>query len=488
VNRIAGYATYIPRLRLTRAAAREAWPQMTMPGQARSVPSLDEDALTMAAQAALDALDAASIAGGELAGVFLATTSSPYVVKSGAAIMADYVGAPDDASVTDFGAGSHAGLVALLSALRDDGLAQRGPILVVGSDVLYGAVNDPSDLGFGAAAAAFVVGRDGFAALDQFVYRYSSYSSTWQPVGDVHLRRYDDDRFERTAGYGAQMKAGLRAFAGGLDVAPARYAVSASASARADSYGVPADRVMGLDTVAEIGDSGCANALVAFAEALGASEPGEAIVVQAYGSGAGTVSASIAVESEWRAPARFAPERLDISYVQYAKHRGVLPLGALPSFGAPYAASPGWERGKHASVGLHAGRCRACGSLNFPPRAYCLDCRGQEFDDVTLPRRATVLTFNLQYVVGIAPEEAPLPICTALVDGEPAGRYGGKVAALVTDADVSKISIGTPLELVPRRGDVEEGLVKYGWKFRPRVGPVLGNGTLVAAAVEEVAG
>ena len=111
---------------------------------------------------------------------------------------------------------------------------------------------------------------------------------------------------------------------------------------------------------------------------------------------------------------------------------------------------------------------KACGSLNFPPRAYCLDCRGQEFDEVALPRNASVLTFNLQYVVGIAPEEAPLPICTALVDGEEPGRYGGKVAALVTDADATQISIGTPVELVPRRGDVEEGLIKYGWKFRPR--------------------
>jgi hydroxymethylglutaryl-CoA synthase len=79
-----------------------------------------------------------------------------------------------------------------------------------------------------------------------------------------------------------------------------------------------------------------------------------------------------------------------------------------------------------------------------------------------------VVTFNLQHVVGIAPEEAPVAICTALVDGEPPDRYGGKLAALVTDADVSQISIGTPVELVPRRGDVEEGLVKYGWKFRLR--------------------
>jgi hydroxymethylglutaryl-CoA synthase len=472
VNRIAAYATYVPRPALTREAAREAWPQMAMPGSSRTVPSLDEDSLTMAAQAGLDALEAGEIPGERLSAVFLATSTSPYMVKSGAAIVADYVNAPSHANVTDFGAGSHGGLVALLSALRDGPLAERGPILVLATDAIFGPANDPSDLGFGAAAAAFVVAADGFAALGAFDYGYSSYSYSWRPSGDSELHRYDDERFERTAGYGPQMKASLKRFADQLAREPDRYALSLVPGTRADTLGVPAEKLVGAELVAAVGDSGCANALLSLAVALREASAGETIAVQAYSSGAGTASALIAMEREWRAPQPPPHERVELSYLQYAKHRGLLPLTKLPSFGAPYGASPGWERSKHASVGLHAGRCRACGSLNFPPRAYCLDCRGQEFEAVPLPRRASVLTFNLQYVVGIAPEEAPLPICTALVDGEPPGRYGGKVAALVTDANVNEIEIGTPVELVPRRGDVEEGLVKYGWKFRPRVGAV----------------
>ena len=165
MNQIAGYATYVPRLVLTRDAARQAWPRLSMGPNARTVPSLDEDSLTMAAHASLDALEAAGLAGEQLAGVFLATSSSPYVVKSGAAVVADYVNAPPSASVVDFGSGSHAGLAALLSALRDDELAERGPILVVGADAVFGPANDPSDLGFGAAAGAFLVAREGFATL-----------------------------------------------------------------------------------------------------------------------------------------------------------------------------------------------------------------------------------------------------------------------------------------------------------------------------------
>jgi hydroxymethylglutaryl-CoA synthase len=473
VNRIAAHATYTPRLRLTRDAAREAWPQLSMPGRARAVPSLDEDALTMAAHAGLDVLDAAGVSGEQLAGVFLATTSSPYVVKSGAAVVADYVNAARGSAVVDFGSGAHAGLTALLAALRDDELAERGPVLVIGADAVFGPANDSSDLGFGAAAAAFLVAREGFASLATFDYGYSSYSNVWQTTADDHVQRYDDDRFERTAGFAPQMAEGLHRFVDGLDAAPDWYALSLPATGK-PANGVPADRVVGADVVQQVGDSGCANALLSLAEALRRAEPGQTIVAQAYGSGAGTVSALIAVESAWTARIAPPPERFELTYLQYAKHRGLIPLTTLPSFGAPYAASPGWERSKHASVGLHAARCRGCGSLNFPPRSYCLDCRGEEFEHVALPRKASVLTFNLQYVVGIGPEEAPLPICTALVDGEQPGRYGGKVAALVTDADPSQISIGTPVELIPRRGDVEDGLVKYGWKFRPRVEAVTG--------------
>ena len=84
-----------------------------------------------------------------------------------------------------------------------------------------------------------------------------------------------------------------------------------------------------------------------------------------------------------------------------------------------------------------------------------------------LPRRGRVVTYNLQHILPIGPEEAPLPVCTVLLDGEEADRYGGKVAALLADADLDSVEVGMEVELVPRRGDNDNGLVKYGWKFRP---------------------
>jgi hydroxymethylglutaryl-CoA synthase len=472
VNRIAAGAGYVPRYVLTRAAAQEAWPRVPMPIRSRAVPALDEDPITMAVQAAERALDRAGIGGGDLSAIFLATSSSPYVVKSGAAIVADYLGARDSVCLVDSGAGSHAGLQALLAALRDESLARRGPILVIGADALFGEPGDPGDFVLGAGAAALVVAPEGFAALEAYDQHYSSFSNVWQVAGERHLSRYDDDRFDRAAGYPAQMAAGLRGFVAGLEGSPDWYALQLSGGGDGGLSkldGAHADQLVGGDLAAAAGDAGCANCLLNLVVALDRAAPGEVVVVQAYGAGAGTVTAALRAESAAPPGAGALPadDPVELSYVQYAKHRGLLPMPGVPAFGAPFAASPQQERTKAQTIGLRAGRCVACRSLNFPQRAYCLDCRGQEFETTPLPRRAAVATFNLQYVVGIGPEQAPLPICTAVLDGEPADRYGGKIAALICDAEPEQVRIGMPVALVARRGDAEQGMVQYGWKLRP---------------------
>src|SRR5207247_45916 len=104
---------------------------------------------------------------------------------------------------------------------------------VVAADASFGAANDSSDLGLGAGAVAFVVAKDGFASLADFAFSYSSYANLWQAVGDTALRRYDDDRFDRFAGYGAQMPALLKEFVARAEVEPDWYALQLAGTADA---------------------------------------------------------------------------------------------------------------------------------------------------------------------------------------------------------------------------------------------------------------
>lgn len=444
-----------------------------MPTPSVSVAGLDEDVITMGATAAITALDQAHIAGQDVACVIVATSSSPYVVKSAAAVVADYIGAGESTTVIDVGSGPQAGMLALLTALQ--GTSNDGPTVVVAADACSGLPSDLADVTFGAGATAFVVGSAAVARLIRRASRYSSTSNVWQASGQRFMQRYDDDRFERTVGHAAQLRdAVARLVADGPT--PDWYALTLSGATEPTTLlprpvdGSSSGRIAGRDEFQRTGDTGCANALTNLRLALDAAAPGETIAAVGYGAGAGTVAALFektgpAVASDETRPVDAPP--VELSYVQFAKHRGHLALPSMPSAGAPFAASPAWERGKHFSVGLRGLRCRDCRSLNFPERHYCLDCRGQRFDDVPLPRTGTIVTFNLQHIVPIGPEEAPLAVCTVLLDGEPPDRYGGKVAALLTDGDLERVQVGMAVELVPRRGDVDDGLVKYGWKFRP---------------------
>src|SRR5439155_2854234 len=141
----------------------------------------------------------------------------------------------------------------------------------------------------------------------------------------------------RTAGYMPQMSESLRRFVGALDAEPDWYALALPANGKAPAD-APGARLVGADLVQEVGDSGCANVLLNLALALAKAEPGQRIVAQAYGSGAGTVSALIEVAANWDGAAPARNGRVELDYVGYAKHRGLIPLTKLPSFGAPYAA------------------------------------------------------------------------------------------------------------------------------------------------------
>ena len=83
-----------------------------------------------------------------------------------------------------------------------------------------------------------------------------------------------------------------------------------------------------------------------------------------------------------------------------------------------------------------------------------------------LPRRGRVVTYNVQHIVPVSPEEAPVALCVAQMDGTRSDMsYGGKVAAMVVRESTHDLSIGATVRLVFRRCGEELGLVNYGYKF-----------------------
>ena len=206
---ITAYGAYVPRLRIDRAIIAEAhrWGVPSLRGQAkgsRAFPSWDEDAITMAVEAARDALGADGAE--DLLALRLASTTLPYADMQNAAVVVGAIGAPRAIETSDASGSQRAGTSALLQALRSS-----TPSLVVASDAPPAKPASTQELSFGAGAAAIRIGND------RVIARLLGSSSVSQVFVD-HFRPNDgssdyawEERWIRDEGYGRIVPVAVKA-------------------------------------------------------------------------------------------------------------------------------------------------------------------------------------------------------------------------------------------------------------------------------------
>ena len=111
--------------------------------------------------------------------------------------------------------------------------------------------------------------------------------------------------------------------------------------------------------------------------------------------------------------------------------------------------------------------CPKCSGKIFPPRDVCPYCADQETQPTfQFSGRGEVFSHT---TVHNAPEgyQEQAPYTVALVKLE----EGPLVTAQLTDVNNDEVQIGMPVEMVTRkiRTQGDEGLVIYGYKFRPQL-------------------
>lgn len=116
--------------------------------------------------------------------------------------------------------------------------------------------------------------------------------------------------------------------------------------------------------------------------------------------------------------------------------------------------------------------CNNCGVKLFPPRDVCLECEAPAQELYTFTGLGEVYSYTTIYDAP-AGFEHNAPYTVALVKLE----EGPLVTAQLTDIDVNEIQIGMPVEMVTRklRTDGPEGMIVYGYKFRPAVPVMVAN-------------
>ncbi|MFN8543700.1 MAG: OB-fold domain-containing protein [Candidatus Binatia bacterium] len=458
-------APYLPRHRLDRAQLGQAWG-----GRAaglRTCAGIDEDALTLACDAALACVGDAAPAG--IDALYLATTSAPYREKQIASMVATALDLPRTVAVADFGGSVRAGTTALRAALDGVRAGSLTGALVVAADVRLAEPGSDVEALLGDGACAALVGCDGViaelvssaAVSEEFTYVFRTDEQRYVQVSDM--------RFGSTYGYARDVAEAVATALRKAEIPPAnvaRLALGApdarAAAEAAKKIGVDA-KVLVAPLVAEAGVLGTPDPLVLLSQALETVRPGDFVVVAAYGEGA---DALVFRATEHLPAARPRPlaealaSGIPLSYPVYLRNRGVLPFEApTPGPGEQYTTMLEW-RELRQDVRFYGSRCEACGLVQYPQARVCTGCRAQErMTEHKLAKRGTVFTYTIDT---IAPTlEHPVGMVIVDLDG------GGRVYVQTTDAADGEIAVGTPVVLTYRRIGEGLGNRNYYWKARP---------------------
>jgi 3-hydroxy-3-methylglutaryl CoA synthase len=148
---ICSYGGYVPRYRLNRGLIYKAMGWMNPANIAnargeRSVANFDEDAITMAVAAGIDALR--GFDRDEVGGLYFASTTMPYKERLNAGIVTAALGLNDHIRAADFSGGIKCGTTALLAALEGVESGRTNNIVVTAADSRLGKPASPQELIF----------------------------------------------------------------------------------------------------------------------------------------------------------------------------------------------------------------------------------------------------------------------------------------------------------------------------------------------------
>ena len=458
---ITRYGSYVPVHRLERRLIEQAWGAKQAKGEI-AVANYDEDALTMAIDAAMACLGDPPA---PVAGAYFASTSAPYAEKQMASVLATACDLPRAIFTADFAGSARSGVSALLAALRA-AQAGAGQVLVAAADVRLAAPDSELEGVFGDGAAALTVGREGVIAelvdvasiAEEFTYHWRTDAQrTVQVAGG---------RFSNDFGYGRDLGAAIRALLERQQLEPKaihRLALgSPDARASADLA-----KQLGFDPTAqlvpslqgEIGCTGSAEPLLLLARALDEAGPGELILVGGYGEGADVIllrtTPAIAAGRAATPLARWLAARTPLaSYEKLLKFRRLVEVEEVTDTVTNVLE----YKERKQDIRLYGSRCLECGQVQYPMARVCIACRAQErVEDARLARRGAVFTFTVDHL--IANLEHPLPMAVIDADG------GGRLYLQIADAD--DIQIGERVAFTYRRLHEGGGNRNYYWKARP---------------------
>ncbi len=476
---IAAYGGYVPRLRLERKAMveRNAWFNPGLAAYAkgeRAICNWDEDAVTMAVAAARDCLGAG--AAPRLDAVHIASTSLPFQDRQCATLVATALHLAGNIETLDVTTSQRAATSALIAALRRLGDG-AGQILLVASENRRARSASPQELLFGDAAAALLLGAG--PGLARFVASHSEaadfvdhYRGQTEPFDYAWEERWiRDEGFMKLVPAAIQAllaKAGVNNADIAHFVLPCLYAGVPQAIGKRLGF---ADAATRDNLQAVLGNTGAAHPLVLLAHTLEQAKPGEKILVVGFGQGVDAVlfeatAALASYKPRTGIAGALKKRRVETNYGKYLAFSGlVVQEGGIRSEIDRQTALSALYRNSAMITAFIGGRCRKCGTLQYPKTHICVNpncgALDTQDDQPFADAAATVVTWSADWLT-FTPDP-PAHYGMVQFDG------GGRLMADFTDADPGAFDVGTKMRMVFRLRDIDRarGFRKYFWKAAP---------------------
>ncbi len=157
---IVGYGAYVPMYRLPGSEIARVWTGGGRgPVREKAVAGLDEDTITIAIEAARNAIARAEILPEALRAIWVGSESHPYAVKPSATLVAEALGAMPYLLAGDFEFACKAGTEALQAAMGLVGSGMGDYALAIGADTAQGRPGDELETPLQAVGARSSSGR-----------------------------------------------------------------------------------------------------------------------------------------------------------------------------------------------------------------------------------------------------------------------------------------------------------------------------------------
>jgi len=336
---IIGYGAHIPRRRIKVEEIAKVWGadapsyKKGLELREKSVPGLDEDTITLAVEAARNALLRAQIEAADIGCVYVGSESHPYAVKPSGVTVAEAIGATPDCHCADFEFACKAGSEGMFVAY---GLVKAGLIkygLGIGADTSQGAPGDALEYSAAAGGAAFIMGADDSKMLATIDETFSFMTDTpdfWRREHQYYPMH--GGRFTGEPAYFRTVHGAVNGILEKSKMKPAdfKYVIFHQPNGKfpkrvGKQLGFKPEQIDTGRLVPTLGNTYSGASPLGLTAVLDAADPGDRVLMCSYGSGAGSDAFILTVQERIKEARGLAPTTrwlLDenVRYVEYGEY------------------------------------------------------------------------------------------------------------------------------------------------------------------------